>query len=80
MFRRRSERNRPMVLPKPFPVYDRARSMYPDHLKVSFSNGKVLIYDVRVESAKPCFSKPEIVVEGYVYKGGVEIENIESGS
>ena len=47
------EHNRPTILPKPMPMYERDSSEYPEMIRVSFSDGSTAVYELRVEQPAP---------------------------
>ena len=47
------EHNRPTILPKPMPMYERDSSEYPELIRVSFSDGSTAVYELRVEQPAP---------------------------
>ena len=48
------ERNsRPKPLPEFIPSYERENSMIPEKIRVSFSDGRTAIYELRVEQPAP---------------------------
>ena len=49
------ENGRPQMLEAPAKVYAYDGSKYPDQLKVSFGDGKVMVYDLHVEQPHPLF-------------------------
>lgn len=44
---------RPEMLEKPVAIYDWEDNDYPDRLRVSFSNGRTVIYDRRIVQPAP---------------------------
>ena len=44
---------RPEMLPEGVTYYDNDYSIHPDQIRVSFSDGTTLIYDLRVEQPAP---------------------------
>lgn len=44
---------RPEMLPEVVTYYDNDYSIHPDQIRVSFSDGNTLIYDLRVEQPAP---------------------------
>ena len=55
------EHNRPTILPKPMPMYERDSSEYPEMIRVSFSDGSTAVYELRVEQPAPVvFQKVEM--------------------
>ena len=44
---------RPVMLDKPVEIYDHESSKYPDRLRVSFANGKTMVYEIRQEQPHP---------------------------
>ena len=47
------EHNKPTILPKPVPMYEREGSKYPEMIRVSFNDGSTAVYDLRVEQPAP---------------------------
>ena len=47
------EHNKPTILPKPMPMYERDSSEYPEMIRVSFSDGRTAVYELRVEQPAP---------------------------
>ena len=47
------EHNRPTILPKPMPMYERDSSEYPELIRVSFSDGSTAVYELRMEQPAP---------------------------
>ena len=47
------EHNRPTILPKPMPMYERDSSEYPELIRVSFSDGSTAVYELRTEQPHP---------------------------
>ena len=47
------EHNRPTILPKPMPMYERDSSEYPELIRVSFSDGSTAVYQLRIEQPAP---------------------------
>ena len=47
------EHNRPTMLPKPMPMYERDSSEYPELIRVSFSDGSTAVYQLRIEQPAP---------------------------
>ena len=47
------EHNKPTILPKPMPMYERDSSEYPEMIRVSFSDGSTAVYELRVEQPAP---------------------------
>ena len=47
------EHNKPTILPKPMPMYERDSSEYPEMIRVSFSDGHTAVYELRVEQPAP---------------------------
>lgn len=42
-----------LPLPKVFPIWDHRHSMYPETIRVSFSNGKTVLYRIDIEQPAP---------------------------
>ena len=63
---------RPAVLDKPHPIYHDAESVYPEAMRMSFADGKTIIYDRRVEQPAPVFEENIRIIrkwkQGYVNK------------
>ena len=47
------EHNKPTILPKPMPMYERDSSEYPEMIRVSFSDGSTAVYQLRIEQPAP---------------------------
>ena len=47
------EHNRPTILPKPMPVYERDSSTHPEMIRVSFSDGSTAVYDIHTDQPAP---------------------------
>ena len=47
------EHNKPTIMPKPMPMYERDSSEYPEMIRVSFSDGSTAVYELRVEQPAP---------------------------
>ena len=58
------EKNKP--LPEPAVYYDRPESRYPDQIRLSFPDGKTIIYDRRIKqpSAKKYLNMPRHAKKG----------------
>ena len=63
-------RNRPDVLEKIVANYEHETSTYPESVRVSFGDGKTIIYDRRVEQPAPVFEENIRIIrkwkQGYV--------------
>lgn len=63
---------RPEMLQKAVPNYDHDCSIYPESIRVSFSDGKTVIYDRRIEQPAPVFLENIKTIrkwrQGYVNK------------
>lgn len=63
---------RPTMLPKAMPAYDHKCSIYPDQIRVSFSDGHTEIYDRRVVQPAPQLVESVKIIrkwkQGYVNK------------
>ena len=61
---------RPEMMGKPLPNYDHECSLYPESIRVSFGDGKTVIYDRRVEQPAPVFQENIRIIrrwkQGYV--------------
>ena len=61
---------RPEMLGKVVPNYEHESSMYPESVRVSFGDGKTIIYDRRVEQPAPVFEENIRIIrkwkQGYV--------------
>ena len=44
---------RPEILPKPMPNYAHERSVYPEQIRISFSDGHTEIYERRIDQPHP---------------------------
>ena len=49
--------NRPEMLERPVPTYMTADSEYPDQIRMKFSDGRTLIYDLRREFPHPIIER-----------------------
>lgn len=47
------EHNRPTILPKPAPVYEHEYSEIPERIRVSFSDGRTAVYELRTDQPHP---------------------------
>ena len=47
------EHNKPTILPKPMPMYERDSSEYPEMIRVSFSDGSTAVYELKTELPHP---------------------------
>lgn len=56
----------PKPLPEPAVYYDRPESRYPDQIRLSFPDGKTIIYDRRIKqpSAKKYLNMPRHAKKG----------------
>lgn len=63
---------RPEMLQKAKPNYDNDFSMYPESIRVSFSDGKTVLYDRRIEQPAPVIIENIRIIrkwkQGYVNK------------
>ena len=63
---------RPEMFQKAVPNYDHECSIYPESIRVSFSDGKTVIYDRRIEQPAPVFLENIKTIrkwkQGYVNK------------
>ena len=63
---------RPEMLQKAKPNYDHDFSMYPESIRVSFSDGRTVIYDRRIEQPAPVIMENIRIIrkwkQGYVNK------------
>ena len=54
---RRAAEEAGLIYPKPMPepavYYDRPESKYPDQIRLSFPDGKTIVYDRRVKQPNP---------------------------
>lgn len=71
LIRKEKEKERhPEMMPIPEPYYEHETSMYPESIRVSFRNGKTIIYDRRVEQPAPVFEENIRIIrkwkQGYV--------------
>lgn len=61
---------RPEVLGKVVPIYDHDFSELPDRIRVSFSNGKTVIYDIHLTQPAPVIVENVRIIrnwkQGYV--------------
>ena len=46
-------KNRPEVLGKVVPIYDHDYSVLPDRIRVLFSDGRTMVYDIHTEQPAP---------------------------
>lgn len=51
--RKREMELHPKILPGTVSYYDHEGSVYPDRIRISFSDGHTAIYDIRVEQPAP---------------------------
>jgi len=66
---KQKKRERPAMLGKPLPKYERESSRIPDQIRVSFSDGSTAIYDLRVDQPAPFVESIKIIrkwKQGYV--------------
>lgn len=66
---KQKKRERPEMLGKPLPKYERESSRIPDQIRVSFSDGSTAIYDLRVDQPAPFVESIKIIrkwKQGYV--------------
>ena len=56
----------PKPMPEPAVYYDRPESRYPDQIRLSFPDGKTIIYDRRIKqpSAKKYLNMPKHAQKG----------------
>ena len=47
------EENRPELLPKPYPIYERPESEIPERVRISFANGTSAVYELHVDQPAP---------------------------
>lgn len=70
LFEIMKQAGRPDILPRPVPNYEHDSSDYPDSIRVSFTDGKTIIYDRRAEMPGPVFEENIRVIrkwkQGYV--------------
>ena len=63
---------RPVMLDKPHPIYHDEESVYPEAVRMSFDDGKTILYDRRVEQPEPVFQENIRIIrkwkQGYVNK------------
>lgn len=63
---------RPGMLEKVVPNYEHESSLYPESVRVSFGDGKTIIYDRRIEQPAPIFEENIRIIrkwkQGYVNK------------
>ena len=66
------EHNRPTILPKPMPMYERDSSEYPELIRVSFSDGSTAVYQLQVKQPAPVIIENIRIIrkwkQGYVNK------------
>lgn len=48
-----TEENRPQMMEKPLPIYEKDGSRIPERIRVCFDDGTTAIYDLRVEQPAP---------------------------
>ena len=48
-----TEQNKPVILPHMVPLYEHDCSEMPERIRVSFSDGRTAIYELRVEQPAP---------------------------
>ena len=58
---KQKKRERPEMLGKPLPKYERESSRIPDQIRVSFSDGSTAIYDLRVDQPAPFVESIKII-------------------
>ena len=84
MFIRRSQRFRPRMLPKASACFDHETSRYPDHIRVSFDDGRTVVYDIRQEMPAPQVLRTVELIRkmasesGYIYKEARTVEDCEA--
>ena len=63
---------RPDILPKVVPIYERENSLYPDAVRVSFANGRTIEYDIFEEQPAPQIQASIEIIQkwntGYQYQ------------
>lgn len=57
LIRKDKENERPEMMGKMVANYEHETSLYPESIRVSFNNGKTIIYDRRVEQPAPVFEE-----------------------
>ena len=57
MAKEKAKENRPEILPKPAPVYEHEYSEIPERIRVSFSDGRTAVYELRVDQPHPLVIK-----------------------
>ena len=53
----RKKEKRPEILPKPATVYEHEYSEIPERIRVSFSDGRTAVYELRVDQPHPLVIK-----------------------
>lgn len=48
-----AQRDKPEPMPEPAVYYDRPESRYPDQIRLSFPDGKTIVYDRRIKQPSP---------------------------
>lgn len=63
---------RPEILDRPVPKYERESSRIPEQMRVSFSDGSTAVYDLRTEQPAPVIMENIRIIRrmqvGYQYK------------
>ena len=64
------ENDRPVMLDKPLPCYEHNSSIYPEKIRVSFEDGKTMVYEIRTEQPAPIIMENIRIIrkwkQGYV--------------
>ena len=55
--------NRPKLMDKPAPIYDFEFSEIPDHVRISFKDGRTAVYDLRTDQPHPLVLKNIEIME-----------------
>ena len=51
------KKRRPQILPNPAPIYETEYSEIPEKIRVSFSNSKTAVYELRIDQPHPLVLK-----------------------
>ena len=64
--------DKPTMMGRPLPYYDRDSSRHPERIRVSFSDGSTAVYELRVEQPAPVILENIAIIrkwsQGYVNK------------
>lgn len=65
-------KTRPEILDKVVPIYEHEYSVLPDRIRVLFSDGRTMIYDIHMDQPAPVIIENIRIIrkmkEGYQYK------------